>query len=80
MARGWESKSVEEQQSEATTSRDESKRHLTAVEIAMQQRRDSLLLSRNRILQQLQATEKPEYRKMLESALSDLERQLALPD
>jgi hypothetical protein len=80
MARGWESKSVEEQQSQATTSKDESKKYRTPAEIAAQHRREALLLSRSRILQQLQATENLDYRKMLESALACLDRQLARPD
>jgi len=78
MARGWESKSVELQIESS-----EDKRHatpskrLTAAQVAQHWKRDNLLLSKSRILQQLQADLSPRYRAMLMAALADLEKQVA---
>ena len=52
MARGWESKSVEEQQSAAST-QVESKQRLTPEQAAVKQAREALELSRRQVLQQL---------------------------
>lgn len=76
MARGWESKSVEQQQDEAA----EKKEHgqlLTPEQIAEKQRRQGLELSRQRILQQLQVACSPRHRQMLEAALKDIDQRLA---
>ena len=79
MARGWESKSVEQQQEEAKSSTKPGKQ-LTPEQIAEQQRRRGLELSRKRILQQLETATNPQHRKMLESALADLDGQLSGTD
>jgi len=76
MARGWESKSVEEQQAAAGV-KAESKQRLTPEQLALRQERESLQLSRRRIVQQLQSVQNPRHRQMLESALSDLDTRLA---
>ena len=76
MARGWESKSVEQQQEEATANVARGPR-LTAEQVAEKQKRRSLELSRARIAQQLEAASNPKHRQMLESALKDLDAQLA---
>ena len=76
MARGWESKSVEEQQAAATT-KSKSKQRLTAEQFARKQQEDALQLSRSRVLQQLQSAQNPRHRQMLEAALSELDGQLA---
>jgi len=76
MARGWESKSVEEQQSAAST-QIESKQRLTHQQAAQKQEREAIELSRRRVLQQLQAVQNPRHRQMLEIALSELDERLA---
>ena len=76
MARGWESKSVEEQQS-AASRQVESKQRLTPQEAAQRQEREAIELSRRRVLQQLQAVQNPRHRQMLENALSELNERLA---
>jgi hypothetical protein len=76
MARGWESKSVEEQQAVAVTT-PPAKIPLTPDQIAKQWQVQGLLLSRQRVLQQLQSVENSRHREMLESALSDLDTRLA---
>jgi hypothetical protein len=78
MARGWESKAVEEQQAEAsTTTSDPTRVRLTPEQVAKQTQEQGLLLSRKRVLQQLQAAQNPFHRKMLETALGDLDAKLA---
>jgi hypothetical protein len=76
MARGWESKSVEEQQAAAST-QVESKQRLTRQEAAQKHARDAVMLSRNRVLQELESVQNPRHRQMLEGALADLDSQLA---
>lgn len=78
MARGWESKSVEEQiEARAADAGKGPARPANAAEVARDQKRQGLLLARARVLQQIEKTENLGYRKMLEQALADLERQLA---
>jgi hypothetical protein len=80
VARGWESKSVEAQQAEASEAFTETKPRLGAKEIAVLHKKEGILLSRKRVLQQLQASQNPLHRKMLESALADLNAQLRALD
>ena len=76
MARGWESKSVEAQQSEAAQEAGPPKPLLTQEEKAKLQKREGLLLQRRRVAQQLQGVAHPQYRKMLEEALGDLDARI----
>jgi hypothetical protein len=76
MARGWESKSVEEQQSAAST-QVESKQRLTPQQAAQKQEREAIALSRRRVVQQLQEVQNPRHRQMLEIALMELDERLA---
>jgi hypothetical protein len=76
MARGWESKSVEQQQDEAVSDRGQRKVQLSAEQAAEERRREALGLSRKRILQQMEVATNPRHRQMLEAALAELERQL----
>ena len=77
MARGWESKAVEERQAESSAATSASKVRLTPEQAARQKQQQQLLLSRNHVLQQLRAAQNPLHRKMLEAALNDLDAQLA---
>jgi hypothetical protein len=76
VARGWESKSVEEQQAEAASTPARQKPPLTPEQSAQQRERQGLVLSRKRVLQQLEAAQNPRHRKMLQDALADLDAQL----
>jgi hypothetical protein len=76
VARGWESKSVEQQQAEASTPSPAGP-PLTPAQIVSQRRRQGLLLSRQHVLQQLGAAQNPLHHEMLEKALQDLDAQLA---
>jgi hypothetical protein len=77
MARGWESKSVEEQQAQAVSSSAPAKPPLTPAQIVSQRQKQNLLLSRQHVLQQLEAARNPRHREILHSALVDLDAQLA---
>jgi hypothetical protein len=76
MARGWESKSVEEQQAAASVQA-ESKQRLTPEQAARKRQEEAIDLSRRHILQQLQTVQNHRHRQMLESALSELDARLA---
>jgi len=78
MARGWESKSVEDQQA-AAEARDRTAggRELTAEERDREAKRMTLSLSRSRILQDLQLACDPRHRAMLERALADVDADIA---
>jgi hypothetical protein len=76
MARGWESKAVEQQQEEAAADKNARKAPKSPEQIAEENRRKSFELSRQRILQQLQVACNPRHRQMLEKALADLDARL----
>jgi hypothetical protein len=76
MSRGWESKSVEEQQAEATRPKGEAKPHLTPEQAARKREKDSLLLSRSGVVQQIQTTRNTRRKEMLEAALADLDAKI----
>ena len=75
MARGWESKSVESQQSEASAGK--GKRKLSDEERAREQKRESLQLSRARVLHDLDQARTDVHRTALENALQYLDGELA---
>jgi hypothetical protein len=77
MARGWESKSVEQQQDEATSHFGTAKLRLTPEEQEKSRKKQGLLLSRRRIEQQIQATQSPRHREMLLAALTELDTQIS---
>jgi hypothetical protein len=72
MARGWESKSVEDQISARETAAEESAREKKATD----PKRESLLLARTRTLASLQSACDARYRAHLERVLADLDKQL----
>jgi hypothetical protein len=76
VARGWESKSVEEQQTESFAKANSAKKPRTPEEIQHHNQRQSILLSRQRVLQQLESVQNPRHREMLNTALADLDAQL----
>ena len=77
MARGWESKSVEDQISEAAARKQAaSLPPLTAIERERNERRQSLLFSRSQILSRFNATKNDRYRAQLKAALSHIDEEL----
>jgi len=84
MARGWESKSVEQQQEEMAEQRKALREKSARAPILpspkeqkRNRRRESLLLSRGHLTQQLQTASHPRHRQMLEQAIAELDRQLS---
>jgi len=76
MARGWESKSVEAQQAELDDKSRKPSFKMTAEQAALARERESLRLSRQRVLQQLAAATDDRHRKLLGNALADLDAKL----
>jgi molecular chaperone GrpE (heat shock protein) len=78
MARGWESKAVESQMESAATRREQSTlNQLQAAEITRQRERESLELSRTRVLQDLEKAANPKYQDLLRRSLIFLDEKLA---
>ena len=77
MARGWESKSVEDQQASADAKWTPSGPELTPEERERKTKRATLGLSRARILQDLQVACDTRHRAMLEKALADVDAMIA---
>ncbi len=78
MARGWESKSVESQIESAESRRAASQSaKINPAEAARIQQRESLLLTRKRVLNDLENAANPRYKQVLEGALKHLDEKLA---
>jgi hypothetical protein len=76
MARGWESKAVEEQQSEALQE-SVPRAQMTPEQMEGRRKLDGLILSRKSVQSQLNSATNAAHRQMLERALADLDRQIA---
>jgi hypothetical protein len=79
MARGWESKSIEEQREMAGGSEmaaPTANRQSIQESGKSSRQRDSLLLARKRILKDLQTTENLRYKDFLETSLAAVDKQL----
>jgi hypothetical protein len=78
VARGWESKSVELQMEEAEDRKRASEgRELAAHEQELLREKRLLLLSRTRVLHQIEEATHAGYREILGRALADLDKKLA---
>lgn len=78
MARGWESKEIESQIEAAEERvRLANLPKLTPEQAASQRERESLELSRKRVLHDLESTQNPRYRATLEAALKHLDEKIA---
>jgi hypothetical protein len=76
MARGWESKSVEAQQAEATEARSAAKPRLTREAALRFREKENLRLARQRVLEQLKSNPSPRHAEMLAAALREIESKL----
>ena len=77
MARGFESKSVEQQQQDAEERRSAAKRiKKSADETEADRKREGLLLQRTRMLHEIEAATSPRHRDTLKGGLKYLEEQL----
>jgi hypothetical protein len=77
MAKGWESKAVEGQMQDAASGKDGKKPRRTVEQIESNRRREVLLLSRARVITDLESSKDARYREQLNRALADLDAQLA---
>ena len=77
MARGWESKSIEQQQDEKAAGTNKSGPQLTPEQQELNRKREGLLLSRKRLEGQLKVSTHSAHRQMLERSLAEIDRQLA---
>jgi len=77
MARGWESKSIEDQIGDAEAAKeDQAKQTLSQQGRALENQRQNLELSRTQIMGRLKAATNAQYRTQLEQALKHLDAQL----
>jgi hypothetical protein len=78
MARGWESKSVEAQMEESSSEPSLNPGHTgSAEEQHAIQKKNDLLLSRRRILQELENSSNERYSELLRRTLAGLDAQIA---
>ena len=78
MARGWESKSVENQIDMAGPHRTAVLNNNPAPEkLEAIRKKENILLSRTRVVRELNSAENPRYKAVLNKALADLDAQLS---
>lgn len=78
MARGFESKNVEQQQQDLEERRAAAKRViLNAEQAEVNRKRDGLMLQRTRILREIEISKNERHRQTLQSGLQFLDEQLA---
>lgn len=68
---------MEAQQAEASEKSAKPRPPMSAAEAAHLREKESLRLSRQRVLQQLEASTNPRHRKMLQDSLADLDQKLS---
>ena len=78
MARGWESKSVEAQIDAAEVRKNAVLHNSPAPEqLESIRKKENILLSRTRVVRELNTAQNPRYRLVLKKALADLDAQLS---
>jgi hypothetical protein len=78
MAKGWESKAVEEQIQESQAAEQENPRkQFTPEQMEAHRRKEVLLLSRAHVEKDLSASQNPRYREQLSKALSHIDAELS---
>jgi TATA-binding protein-associated factor Taf7 len=77
MARGWESKAVADQIEEGESRKDATPTaEVSPEERLLKERLDSLLLSKSRLLQQLERATRPAHRNVLLNGLKAVEKEV----
>ena len=76
MARGWESKSVEEQQAEFSKGSRETKKDVSVEDARKATERERLKLARANVENQLKVAQNPRYKELLTRELAELDRQI----
>ena len=78
MARGWESKSIETQIDMAEDRNAIARaKVLSQVSLDLLRKKESILMSRTRVVRDLENAQNPRYRVVLSKALADLDAQLS---
>jgi hypothetical protein len=78
MARGWESKSIETQIDMAEDRNAIARaKVLSQVSLDLLRKKESILMSRTRVVRDLETAQNPRYRVVLSKALADLDAQLS---
>ncbi len=79
MARGWESKSVEAQIDMAEADRPKAASTLqnNPIKLEIIRRRETIMLSRTRVVREMESAQNPRYKAVLTKALADLDAQLS---
>ena len=77
MARGWDSKSVEAQQADASEKSAKPRAKMSAEQAAAFREKESLRLARERALQQIRASTNPRHRKLMEETLTELDERIS---
>ena len=78
MARGWESKSVEAQIDMAENRSAVARaKVLSDVSLDLLRKKENILMSRTRVVRDLENAQNPRYRAVLSKALTDLDAQLS---
>ncbi len=81
MARGWESKSVEAQIDMAGPRIRGAVNTPDPIKLELIRRKENIVLSRTRVVHELESAQNPRYKAVLAKALADLDAQLStLPD
>jgi hypothetical protein len=79
MARGWESKSVEAQIDMAEAHRPLKQQTAPSTEsLELLRKKENILLSRTRVVRELDNAQNPRYKVVLNKALADLDAQLTM--
>ena len=76
VARGWESKSIEAQQAEASERPDKPHSKMSAEEAALSREKETIRLARQGVLQQMETSANARHRQLLEGALADLDEKM----
>jgi hypothetical protein len=77
MARGWESKSVEQQIEDARMDSNQSSPIASEPDIELRIKQEGLMLQRARILQEMESARNPRYQEMLKQKLLYIDSQLS---
>ncbi|MEO8370016.1 MAG: hypothetical protein ABI806_12520 [Candidatus Solibacter sp.] len=78
MARGWESKSVEDQIDMAEARNANARAKVLSEEaVDALRKKESLIMSRTRVVRDIENAQNPRYRAVLTKALADLDAQLS---
>ena len=78
MARGWDSKAIEDQQASAAEERSKPQKPAMSAEVREQQAKlDALRLSRTKVTRDLEAASNRQYRQMLEQALAHIDNEIS---